>query len=356
MNSSLRPDLALLTLDFSPQPGGVQEYLFEIAQRLGGEGTGREQFQVIVLTPAGGSLPGGTHFRRIVVPTSAPWHFLKHLLSLRPRRVLVGHAHPRLLLAASMVAWGRYGVIVHGNDFLAAQWRWHRPFFNRLLAQASPLICNSFATADRLEHLGLSATSVIHPGTDPQRFVPSPSPTPAPPVLLTVCRLVPGKGIVTVLRTLPDLLAEFPDLRYRVAGSGPDRPRLEALAGELGVAHVVEFLGGFPNQALPDVYRSAHIFVMPAHESFGIVYLEASASGLPVVAGRSGGTAEAVREGETGLLVAPDDPQELAATLSRLLREPELRHRLGQAGRRWVETEMNWERAARQVQQALATR
>ena len=83
-------------------------------------------------------------------------------------------------------------------------------------------------------------------------------------------------------------------------------------------------------------------------EGFGIVYLEASASGLPVVAASSGGAAEAVLENETGLLVPPDDPQTLAHALLRLLNDPALRQRMGRAGRRWVENEMNWDRVGRQ--------
>jgi phosphatidylinositol alpha-1,6-mannosyltransferase len=89
-------------------------------------------------------------------------------------------------------------------------------------------------------------------------------------------------------------------------------------------------------------------------EGFGIVYLEASASGLPVVAGRSGGVAEAVREGETGLLVSPDDPVTLARALLLLLNDADLRNRMGNAGRRWVEEEMNWDRASRQFAEVVA--
>ena len=107
---------------------------------------------------------------------------------------------------------------------------------------------------------------------------------------------------------------------------------------------------------LPDIYRRASVFVLPSRadyhagsvEGFGIVYLEAGASGLPVVAAKSGGAAEAVVENETGLLVPPDDPPALTVALSRLLSDPEMRQRFGRAGRRWVESEMNWDRAGRQ--------
>ena len=165
------------------------------------------------------------------------------------------------------------------------------------------------------------------------------------------------------MSALPSLLKTVPNLQYWIAGDGPERGGLECLARSLDVAHAVRFLGdvshdesssGIPH--LPELYRRASIFVMPAQvdiesgqgEGFPLVYLEASASGLPVVAARSGGAAEAVIEDETGLLVPPDDPPALAQALTRLLNDAALRQRLGRAGRRWVEREMNWDRVGRQ--------
>ena len=345
--------LAILTLDFPPTRGGVQTYLAEIARRLA------SRCEVIVVTP----VPALRHrepFQRIVVSPSLT-AFLRTTRSLKPDRVLVGHSHPRLLLPAAIVTRGRYALIVHGNDFLAAQKRWHKPFFNLLLRKASPLITNSHSNAARLKRIGVENPLVIHPGVDPKRFTPPSSPPPPPWTLLTVGRLVPRKGIDTVLRALPSLLIEFPGLRYRVVGDGPDRYRLQRIARELGVAYAVEFAGRVPDEKLPDVYRSAHVFVMPVREEpesvgtegFGIVYLEASACGLPVIAGRSGGAVEAVLEGKTGLLVPPEDPETLARTLRQLLEDAALRCRMGQAGRRWVEEEMNWDRKAEEVFDAL---
>ncbi len=120
--------------------------------------------------------------------------------------------------------------------------------------------------------------------------------------------------------------------------------------------HAVRFMDEVSDSDLPETYRRAAVFVMPTRqdyhdgsvEGFGIVYLEASASGLPVVAARSGGAAEAVLENETGLLVPPDDPPALTKALTYLLDDPALRQRMGRAGRLWVEREMNWDRAGRQ--------
>jgi phosphatidylinositol alpha-1,6-mannosyltransferase len=352
-----RPRLALLTFDFPPQVGGVQQYLFEIAQRLEAHG-----YKVLVLTSSLGPLPDHTRFERILLPTTAPCSYVRQVRRLRPDRVVVGHAHPRLLLAAALAAWGRYGVISHGNDFLCAQDRWHRPVFNWLLRHSRPLIVNSQANACRLDNLGVAGPVVVHPGTEPSRFTPNTFSAHARTILLTVGRLVRRKGFDTVLQVLPSLRAEFPDLRYRIVGDGPDRGFLEQMARDLNLSDTVEFSGRVSDDALPDIYRRSDIFVMPAREEtgsasiegFGIVYLEASASGLPVVAARSGGAVEAVRDGETGFLVPPDDPEALTRVLRELVLDAARRHSMGQAGRRWVEEEMNWDRAAAEIARLLA--
>jgi len=347
--------IALLTLDFFPTPGGGQQYLSQVARRLA------EDHQVVVITPVASAREQEPWRRWVVPPTVVA--FIRALSAARPDHVLVGHAHPRLLIPAALATWGRYTTITYGSDYLAAQRCWHRSLFNWLLAHSCPLITITWANAERLQALGLPAPVVIYPGTDPNRFAPPPQPPPSPPTLLTVGRLVPRKGIDTVLQALPVLLAEFPGLRYWVVGDGSDRARLEQIAHNLGVTQAVEFVGQVSDQILPEVYRMAHIFVMPVREEqetasiegFGIVYLEAAASGLPVVAGRSGGAVEAVQEGKTGFLVPPNDPEALIQALRKLLTDPALRRRMGQTGRRWVEEEMNWDRAAREMLKALET-
>ena len=284
-----------------------------------------------------------------------PLHFARVLASVRPHLTVVGHAHPRLLLPAA-VSRKRYITFAFGNDFEAAQVRWHAPIFNRLLAGADSLVTISHANAQRLRDLGLPTSEILYPGTDPDRFVPPTLPPVGPPVLLTVARLVPRKGIDTVLRALPPMLERFPQLQYWIVGDGPARKSLARLAWELGVEQAVQFKISVSDTELPEVYQRAAIFVMPTRadylafsvEGFGIVYLEASASGLPVVAARSGGATEAVIDNETGLLVPPDDPSALAEALTCLLNDAAMRQRMGHAGRRWVEREMNWDRVGKQ--------
>lgn len=347
--------IVVLTLSFPPQLGGVQTYLYEIMRRLG------EAHQVTVVTPVIGELPCQQPLHKVNVPKGNAFEFGRALRSIRPDRVVVGHAHPQLLLPAALYTRNRHITVAHGNDYLAAQNRWHRPLFNWLLSHSRPLITQTQANSKRLRELGISNAQVIYPGADMIRFKPPAVAPPFPPVLLTVGRLVSRKGIDTVLQALPLLLPILPDLQYTIVGDGPDRSRLQALARALNVQKAVTFLGEATDSQLLAACHQAHVFVMPAREEaqaasvegFGIVYLEASACGLPVIAGRSGGASEAVRHGETGYLVDPDDPQAVSKAVLTLLQKPELRLQMGQNGRRWVETEMNWDRAAEEFLQIL---
>jgi phosphatidylinositol alpha-1,6-mannosyltransferase len=146
------------------------------------------------------------------------------------------------------------------------------------------------------------------------------------------------------------LQGTFPELRYAVVGAGSQLAMLQALARECGVAEAVWFLSEVSDADLPALYNMAEIYVgvsrqtARAVEGFGISFLEASACAKPVVAGRSGGTPDAVREAETGLLVAPESPAAVASALRDLLTAPHHGRALGAAGRRAVETFFNWDR------------
>ena len=170
--------------------------------------------------------------------------------------------------------------------------------------------------------------------------------------------MVQRKGLDVALRAVARLRRYYPDIRYVIVGRGPERPHLQRLARTLGVDGHVDFLGAVPDEDLPDVYRRAHVFVLPLREEtladsiegFGMVFLEAAATAVPSVAGNSGGAAEAVRHEETGLVVPPGDEEAVYGAVRLLLDDPERRVQMGQAGRRWVETEMNWQRVVREFQ------
>jgi phosphatidylinositol alpha-1,6-mannosyltransferase len=266
-----------------------------------------------------------------------------------------------------------FGVIAHGADLLLLEAKIRRSAFKRwtarrILARCSVVVANSAWTADLarsvLSSLGCDALAAdvrtVPLGTTPSRFHSGVDAGPVRrqygleggPWLLTVARLDYHKGIDTVIRALPAIRAVFPGARYAVAGIGSRQSALEELAAELGLGDAVRLLGFVPDDALPALYTAADVFVLVSRrydllvEGFGISLVEASASGLPVIASRSGGIPEAVREGETGFLVEPDDPASVAATAIRLLGDEALRRRMGAAGRTAVQTHYNWDRVA----------
>lgn len=169
------------------------------------------------------------------------------------------------------------------------------------------------------------------------------------PVLLTLARLEPRKGVDQVIRALPALAAHHPGIVHLVAGPGDDRPRLEALAAGLGVADRVRFLGPVADDGMrAALYGAADLMAMPARrqgasvESFGIVYLEAAWHGVPALAGRDGGEADAVLDGETGLLCDGADPAAVAAALAGLLADPNRLRAMGERAAARVRAAFLW--------------
>lgn len=274
-----------------------------------------------------------------------------------------------------------YGVMLHGTELLLLEHKirrsgWRRRIARALLGDAAVLVANSRWTADRarglLARLGglplMPEVVVVPLGTEPTQFRPGVDPTrvraryglAGGPWVLTVSRLEWHKGIDTVIQALGRVRARVPGARYAVAGVGR-RAELEALARAAGVADAVRFLGFVPESDLPALYNAVDLYVGVSRyhellvEGFGISLVEASASGLAVLGGRSGGVPEAVREGETGLLVEADDAEAVAAAMVRLLEDDGLRRRLGAAGRRAVESYYNWDRVSADLRRIDAT-
>jgi phosphatidylinositol alpha-1,6-mannosyltransferase len=266
-----------------------------------------------------------------------------------------------------------YGVIAYGTELLLLDAKIHRSAFKRwtarqLLGHAAVVVAISEWTASLaravLERLGChrlaDGVQVVPLGTTPSHFRPGVDPREVRARyrldggrwLLTVARLEWHKGIDTVIKALPAVRAAHPGTRYAVAGVGDRGPHLERLARDLGLGDAVRFLGAVSDADLPALYNAADLYVGASRrhdllaEGFGISLVEASACGLAVVGGRSGGVPDAVREGETGILVDSDDPRAVAAGINGLLADAALRQRLGAAGRRAVETYYNWDRVA----------
>ncbi len=180
------------------------------------------------------------------------------------------------------------------------------------------------------------------------------------PVIVSLSSLVPRKGQDTLIRALPAVRREIPDAALLLVGGGPYKSTLESLAAPLGLADDVVITGSVPWPDLPAHYAAGDVFAMPCRtrrggldvEGLGIVYLEASATGLPVIGGNSGGAPDAVLEGETGYVVR--DPSAVANRLIELLGDPGLARRMGEAGRKWVESDWRWDTQADRLTTLLA--
>ena len=175
-------------------------------------------------------------------------------------------------------------------------------------------------------------------------------------LLLTVARLVPHKGIDVALRAMAALAGEWPALRYLIIGRGEDGPRLAAMAESLGLTGRVVFAGGLADAEIAEAYATATVYVGLSRvdaginaEGFGIAFAEAAASGIPSVAGDSGGVRSAVRDGRTGIVVAPSDVAAVAAAIRSLLADPSRRAAMGTAGRADALSHFNWDRVASDV-------
>lgn len=259
-------------------------------------------------------------------------------------------------------------VYAHGNEILAAlELKWPKP--RLALQQAERVFANSSFTADLVAQAGIAREKIeiIRPGCEVGRFQPR-SPREDlkkrllgdkynNKVILTVGGLVARKGHDMVIRAFARLRESLPNVSYLIVGAGPYRSALEKLVGELRVADHVVFAGQIGNEELADVYNLCDVFVMASRprmeqcdvEGFGLVFLEANACGKPVVGGRSGGIADAVLDGVTGLLVNPNDPEDIAGALKRILMDNEFAAVLGRQGRDRVTSQFTWSQVATRV-------
>ena len=365
----------LLAYDFPPMRGGISRALGEIARHAADRGmivsTGR--------SPGDSDWDGESGLRVVRAPVAAAR--LRTLGGLVRWARSAGAAADaggcgfvwagNLKPAGHVARWLRarrglpYGLIVHGLDLgllseQAARSPRKRVIARSLLNGASGVVANSRWTADRYlalaRDLGVphseECVRVVPLGADPLRFRPDGPVFRLGPGrwLLTVARLVPHKGIDTALAALALLAAARPDLRYAIAGDGPDRQRLLELTAHFGLVDRVRFLGQVEESELPALHRAAEICVGLSRqegvqvEGFGLSLVEAQASGRPVVAAASGGIPDAVADGETGLLVPPADPEAAASAVAALLDDEALRRTLGSAGRLRVEQTLNWSR------------
>ncbi len=369
------PRTLVVTNDYPPRVGGVQRVLHGLVRQLPPD-------RVAVLSP---SWPGweafdaGEPYQIFRQPERFLWpgpgvgrRVRAAVRDFGAQVVLFGDAFPLALLGPGLARRGTpYLVGAHGVDYWLslvsgahAAYRFATSWASRVVVMCSRFVARVVRTA---VPEGVPV-SVLRPGVDLERFRPDLPGQPvrarhglgARPVVVCVSRLVPRKGQDVLIRALPRVRARVPEAALLIVGDGPDRRRLEGLAREAPPGSVV-FAGEVAEDELPRYYAAGDVFAMPCRtragglevEGLGLVFLEASACGRPVVAGGSGGAPEAVVDGVTGLVVDGRDVEGVAAAVGDLLAEPERATAMGRAGRGWVERGFGWPRAAEVLAQWL---
>ena len=364
----------LVTNDFPPKVGGIQSYLWELWRRLPPERV------AVLTTPYSGSERFDAAQPFAVHRTRAPVLLPNPVLARRINR-LADEVGAKLVVLDPALPLGAvgpfldrpYALVLHGAEVtVPARLPGSRQALDATVQRAVLLIAAGGYPAEEAARLHPTAPIVnVPPGVDPNRFTPLSDDDkraararlglPSDGLLVTsVSRLVPRKGMDTLIEASARLAPRHPGLTVAIAGSGRDRPRLERLISAAGAP--VRLLGRVADADLPAVYGCADVFAMLCRnrwldleqEGFGIVFLEAAATGVPQVAGDSGGAADAVSDGQTGLLVRhPDDPEEAAAALDRLLSDESLRRTMGEAGRRRAVEEFDYDVLAARLDAAL---
>jgi phosphatidylinositol alpha-1,6-mannosyltransferase len=276
--------------------------------------------------------------------------------------VLFGAAAPLALMGRAIQRRTGipYGAFMHGVEIWAAQVPVTRGMLSGLGRSAALLMGVSQWQVDLLrEAIGEGPTiELLPPGIDPGRFHPGVSDAGVrerhglgdAPVICCVSRLTLRKGQDVVIRALPRIAEQVPDVRFLVVGAGPDYERLRSLARRKEVEERVVFAGEVPYDELPAYFRAGDVFAMPCRtrkfgleaEAFGAVFLQASAVGRPCVAGDSGGAPEAVLHGETGLVVDGNDRHAVGDAILELLLDHNRAEKMGRAGADRVRREMTW--------------
>lgn len=271
---------------------------------------------------------------------------------------------------AQMLLGGKFDVTANGFDVLSSFGSiYYKILMKITFSKARKILVVSNFLKRRIKNAGISDKNikVIYNGVDTNLFRPGIDATDIiekyclkhKKVILTACRLVEIKGIDILLRSMPQILECVPEAICLIVGDGPERTKLEKIVENLNLKEAVKFVGYIENSELPEFFNACDVFVQPnreviqygvsLQEGFGIVFLEAAACGNPSVGTKSGGVPEAVRHGVTGLLVTPEDKNELTKAIVTLLKNPKFAQELGENGRRMVENEFSWKSVVQKI-------
>lgn len=372
--------LLVVTNDFPPRRGGIESFVFSLCAGLGPD--------LVVYTarmrgsePVDASLryPVVRDRRRMLLPTRRVARDVAAVARDHGcDRVLFGAAMPLGLLAGGLRSSGvvRTVGLTHGHEVWWAALPLTRGLLRRVGRQVDTLTYVSDYCRDRIARAlrPEDARSMVRlsPGVDPAVFSPAVDGSavrrrlgiePDQPVVLALSRLVSRKGQDVLVEAWPRILAEHPRAALFVVGDGPARRGLARSAAKPEVAGSVRVVRGVPWADVPALYAAADVFALPCRtrllglepEALGIVFLEAAAAGLPVVVGASGGAPETVVDGETGYVIDPRSPQQVATRICSLLADPAEAAAMGRRGRDRVTRQYSWDVAVDTVRGLLGS-
>lgn len=370
----------IVTNDFPPRQGGIETFVHAMASRFPSGG-------VVIQTSAE---PGADAYdarlpfpvvrdtARMLLPTPrATSRTVAVARQYGCDSVWFGAAAPLGLMAGRLrreAGVARTVATTHGHEVWWARTPAARSLLRQIGVQNDVVTYLGESTrvpiAGALGSVAASRMVRLVPGVDTAAFRPGLDPRPVREryglpgrrVILCAARMVPRKGQDTLIRALPLVRRSVPDAVLLLVGGGSYEPRLRQLAAAGGMDRAVVFAGAQPHDALPPFYAAADAFAMPCRtrrggleiEGLGIVFLEAAAAGLPVLAGDSGGAPDAVRDGETGHVVDGRSPRAVADRLIAMLRDPVAGRVMGEKGRDWVRAEWNWDRSYEELVRLLA--
>ena len=367
-----------MTNDFGPRSGGIETFIHGLLAQA----SKNQQRNFVVLTsrqdPQGEVITFDQKMweenrikvvrdtAKVLLPTrrlakAATDLFVAH----KCENVIFGASAPLGLLAKSLRKAGAKHIVAltHGHEVWWARMPLFSAALRRIGAQADQMTYLGEFTRGAVANVLLREdhSKLVHlpPGVDLTRFTPGIKSVELQkkwgivdaPVIVSIGRLVARKGSDQLIKAMPEVLQQFPKSKLLLVGTGNYQKRLEKLVRNLKVQDSVIFAGRVEHELLPDYYRLGDIFAAPCRsrygglevEGLGIVYLEASACGVPVIAGKSGGAPDAVLDGKTGLLVNGRDHREVGAAVIKLLSDKPLRQKMGVDGRVWMEQLWSWE-------------
>lgn len=369
----MKKKILLTAFDFPPQWGGVATYSWELAQslhQLGHEvivvtrkraGIPLADFQIVALPMAKSGMLSFPFLTAQILPLLRRWQPDHIICTLWLPGALASYIAIKLLGKKIPFSIAVHGMeIVESNTTLLKRLRGKLTLLKqKCFTHAAHCFCVSQFTKDLLLQtvkMEPERVHVVNNGVNANNFSRKSSQNSLTfPTLLTACRLMPNKGIDQVIRALPRMVQEFPNLKYYILGDGPDKARLISLAARCGVASHVEFTGKVDHETLVKHYQKADLFVMLSRreqhlvEGFGLVFLEAALCGTPSLGGASGGIPDAIADGETGWLVDPNNGPLIEAKLLSILRDRAQMQKVADQAYTYTLAHRNWQQVTQQI-------